>query len=756
MLRALAIVTVCLSVYALPIGIAAQDLEATVSVDLSAMPISKALPLIEQKTGIHLKSSKATEDQVVVIKVASVKLIDLMNKLASATGAEWSKESDGYRLVRGLSLLQQQTQAETNERAAALAKSLAEMKKEADKVPNMDRSAAENYVKQSRGSMGTFVTAMGSGQRGGIRFSTGSDSGPASRAVVGILSLMPIGQLASIPAGTRVVFSTAPTRMQRAFPAGVDRVITRFVQEQRLVNQVLSETQDARVPAIFLGGGAQTSNTIPAKSILVVNRPPGSSTLMLQLIVGNSDGDAIATGSTGLSPIEVRPDASFLPKNPNDAVQLSDLSAQFAKLIQAADGGGGANFQILQSGGSAQMVFMTRAEPDVQTPAGPTPKDWRDRILNPEKYEPLGWVPSDFVISLGASERCNLIACLPDECLIPMCRAFAVSKMNLGPASKMAQEEWGLKFEVEGDWLTISPRHPVESRDTQIDRSGLGKMLRTLDANGRLKLDEMAAYALSQPLQAPAYGFDRVYARLINKPFADAELSQALSSEREMLRLYGLLGSAQRQALSAGRPLPLNGLTSDQLALTRSMVFDSMSGPVNTAPLGNRNRQQAIRVGAALAMMGQSLTQERTEFLPNGLPVNGFVTLAVNREQAVMASQSSGNGSQVMTVNSLAMTRALSSRTDLPAGLFNATQFDRYRIGTQLNYNFTFQLGPTASLSRSLRDATFDTQAQGVSYDQLPAGFRNNVQRATEQMANRVNRAPMPATGGSRTPPPLP
>ena len=744
----------------------AQSLDSKLSYECEPTTVAKVLASLSEKSKVLLRTSKGTESQVVQIRATDKPLREIMNRLAEATGAEWAQESDGYRLTRSSTLANKQKGEELQDRIKRMQDAIGQLVAEANKLEVFDRQAAQKYVDQARAAMNSVMNGVSSGRinvGSTVRqFNSYNAGSPSGRAIAKLLQLMSIADLAALAPGTRTVYATSPTQMQRPLPAGTEKIISKFIEEQKVLSEAANSGASPQNPMMSAVFGGQVGEGSPAKTIMVVSRFGATESLTLQIIVANVSGNSIATGFSAISPSPASIVASFQSSQPNDEVKFSELSKQFAKLVKDGMGTMGAVFVALSGGGGDQTV--TLAPSDQGAPAQNLATDWKKRILHPDQYEPLSVVVNDAVRSISEGEKSDFVACLTDDSLIPMSRSLAEGPLKVGIAAKRIQEEWGLEVAKSGGWLVFSPRDPSSARDQQLNRPGLAKMLQALDAKGWLTLDEKAAYATSQPLSTPLFAFDNFFTRLINRTYADREMGRNFSGQREMLRFYALIGPSQRQALNTGRPVPIAGLTGEQLGLLRSMVFNSPDGPRVNIPQsqqpnqGPPQRQRGVQFGGGAFMMmgGQNLREERTEALPTGLPTNGTVVLRTSRQPAVFASQQAASGGRTFTASELGMQRAMSSRTDLPAMFANQQSFDRYLYGAQVDYDFAFQFTQQTSLDRSLTDYAFDAAAQPGPYDALPQVFRNNVDRATTA-GTRMAMPRIPVQqGGGATPPPHP
>ena len=73
--------------------------QATVSFSAPAAPAAKLLPKLSQAVGVKMESDARLAREVLLIQAKNVPIKDLMERIAQATGGEWAKEGETYRLT---------------------------------------------------------------------------------------------------------------------------------------------------------------------------------------------------------------------------------------------------------------------------------------------------------------------------------------------------------------------------------------------------------------------------------------------------------------------------------------------------------------------------------------------------------------------------------------------------------------------------------------------------------------------------------
>lgn len=736
-----------------------QDLNQKVTYVGPATPAKALLERLGAQTGVLLGTTPQTGDEVLVVHATDVPLSELLKRIAEATAAEWKEETGGYRLVRPEIVARDQQRADIADRAEGIEKAIRRLMEPIEKQPQFDEASARKMAEAARKSQSGSLIDLGGGNVSSFIANGASPSqSPAQRALIQLLDNLPPATLAAIQPGSRVVFASAPNRMQRALGPGSASILSRFVREQNTWARALADTPRDVPPAntrmIFIGGPDTSAKALDAlgKALLVVHRMGDGLFLSVEFKAADSKGQIVARARSGLSPDPIPP---MGPNPPGKAIELSQQAQEYAELM-AGKGRGDSSFQSFTfriTTGGGGMAYVA----DNPESLSPVPENWRERLANPDRFEPLEFVSGEALRAASAAESRNLVACIPDSGLIPTCRRLVNAKLTPGQFLGFVEGELDLKVERPESWLLVSPRHPSEVRSSRIDRGALGVLLRSTLKTGYARLDEAAAYALKQPDLLPESGFDERTLLLLS-PETGRDFQFNAAERRTMLKLFGTLSPTQRAALSRGGAIPLGGLSGAQTEWVRRMVFDSVGGPTirdpnaeRTPPTGPNQVQESVVMIATAADAGQqgarprmlpsfssetSLLQERTEALPLGVPSSGALAVTIRNIQGVLGSRADGTDARFMSADQLAGELASDSA---PQGsgpsVGEAGPYSRFRPANLSEYGFQFALSPVASLGRELRDAQLVPGSQATGLDGLPPAFRAEVERARAQLA---------------------
>ncbi len=755
-----------------------QDFGQTVDFSLPAVTAKSLLEQLSQKTGVTLMTSHQTADEVLLLVSKGAKLSDLMDRIAEAAGAEWQKESAGYRLIRSQALAQKQAREYVQHRANRIKSELDNITKELGRLPEWNAEEARRTAEASSPTAPEISPPRPGGgrERTVVVAPQGRPSAPINRALLRVLAAMNPADLAAIDDGSRVVFAITPTRVQRALSPKAVQAVQQFVAEQTLYAQTSPE------PAQRPGGPERVVfsvfDTSPTplqgglgEALLIVTRRPHDENLQFELKIadqtGRFVGQAMRYLGLGLQAAGKQPAGS--PAAQQKPLELSALGRQHAELLAKAPLGGG-RFDIALSGGNL-MFRVENAGPGAPPSSAPASvgETWRDKLASADRHEPFGFAISDLFLGWAASSESSLVACLPDGALIPL-SLRSLQPMTPSDLERISMSELGLSVRKGGGWTVIGPAYPASIAGTRADRSALGALLRAVGSEGRLSLDVLGRYASTRGQPHPR-GIETAYLSLLNQG-AYGTFVASLSNWK-MVQLWTGLDPVRKKSLMDGAPLALGGLGPQLGPLVNSMVYDDPNGPgrMDAFPPGGRRGPGPIQESVVMAFaessiqaamppvvagrFGNSLMEERTEFLPNGVPGNGALTLRWQNEDAVYATSGDGDAQgRFFTAQDYGAYLGITSRGGI--GGVQLPSYDRFRLGAIRRLRFTFQLPANGIMTRELVDNAVEQGSRPIAFEALPQGFRDSVERARRMMseAGERGREIRVRGDGQRIPPP--
>lgn len=736
----------------------AQDLSTKINFKGPAAPAKRILEELSKVAGVPMGAAGPVADDVLLLNLNDVAIATTMEKIAVALNAEWRKEGAGWVLTRG-------THIEAAEKRAEVAARVAEFRSNLSRTLDLQKqqgafnSAAAKKLVDAQNKLTEEMSRQSGGPiRISGNFNDVSQQTPSARAIATLLSRMSDAQVAALLSEGRVVFGLQPTRMQLPMPNGSNQILRQFVTDTLTLRDVSQRnepaTRNENRRVVINGFGADSGGdgdpTLGIGYAILVKNPNlgGSpSNVSVSLSVADPNGRTIATGqffvgpNFSLSPPGAQPQQ---PATNEKSLELSAHAKELAKVLAQLSGGGGGSGvgairMVSVAVASGSSGTYTLGGGSAKTPA--LSDALRDKILNPEKFDPMSFVPGEALTQISDVRGRNLAAYLPDTSFQALTQAGAGNLTPTGFLSA-ASGPGALKVVEADGWMIVSPKNPVLAREKRVNRSALGTTLRTMDSKGFLSLDDWAAFATRQS-KAPRIGeIDDNYLRMINNPAADEGLGQfGFGGGWQTLQFYASMSSAQRQALMQNGQIPLRNLSQFQIGLVNDQIFNSFDGPQTV---------RANTPGRAVFIDGMGgVSNERTLLLPNGMPRDGFLKFTLNNNEVAQAKNSEGV-SRFMNASSLAFERVRAERPEL-ASFGPAVNFDQYRMASQRTIAFQFQLTPELTLHRQLQDNSPGTKPF-ASFEGLPSDFKQKVEEAYESLKKGWGTGF--GGGGNQVPPP--
>jgi len=459
--------------------------------------------------------------------------------------------------------------------------------------------------------------------------------------------------------------------------------------------------------------------------------------------------DLSSAETAGGSPLRISDDAREMAKaafggNESDQGQRAATFVSVSSLPGATRSGG--------SNGDFSFTLVGNDTASVKISA-----ELKAKVLNPEKFDPMSFVPGEAMMALGKDSGKNVVALLPDYCFGTLTRQFATDVTasqllaSLAPLHSLAAKQ-------DDSWIVVSPALPATGRSETVNRSALGTLVRALDKNGQFSLDDLGNFATAQDKVPGLNDFDAIYPKLINASVTNRDFVPLATGSYSLYRFYGTLTGAQRAAVAGGRQISFSNLSPEQIGLISDMLYNSAQGPnVQSGqqvgpprPVNTFTFQSGSSVPILMGGPISALT-ERTIVVPDGVTGQGFLGGSSQTQKVAQALNSTTGSSSFYDVNGLAFVRSNASQPIIPG--FSTPGYDKFRMASQTNLSLHFTFNPRVAMSRSLHDISMDPDSEAGPYDSLPGDFRQQVQAAANQLQQGVQRV-----GGfgppSRTPPP--
>jgi len=720
-----------------------------------AVPVNRALTEIGKQASLHLEAVPAISSEVLILRVKDVPLDELMKRIATTTSGEWQPIDGGYRLIPNNLVRRQEEQTEKNAYVAGLSKTLGELVKSLNPPPPPKNTGTKTKGKGEDDAAAEEMAAQ---------FGFGASQTPAGKAVIKLMQGIGVQNLASIDEKSRIVYSTNPTRMQRALPGNWNAVLTQLVtehntyatklQKEKAENAVnaVEETEQMKKLKEMFGNFEDDMKPIegtPTKAILVCSRQQLFGGLSIVLKVYNEKGQVIITGEQTLASV----DSDF-----SQLVQEKVAEAKGEKKpTQTPVAEKPIEFSATTKEFQASTNFMTMA-----TGGSKLSDELKVKLLNPEMYDPLSFADSEALIEIANRRNEQLVADLPDEMQSIFGMAISTTgggeggaSKNVTPTAYLAQIKNNVAVTEADGWLTAKAVKPAEARRKRFDRAALGQFIRAADAKGAISLDDLAAYALKADSPMENQG-PMMYIIM----FAPNAMQSGLqgATDWDMLRFYGALSPTSKKMLVDGGRLPFSQLNPTQAAALRQMAF----GPNESLTLDEDEKKgdtglPKIWKSMFMRAAGGDYRTEPTEVMPNGLPAEGFVTLNFTNEHVAKAT---GNVPAMMAnatlgADELALFKFMSESESMQQFSAMMPKIEEVKLGKREVYDFKFIVAQGVSMSQSLNNDSFDSRQGSVKMTNLPDDFQKQIQERMAVIKKLPFFDPAIFGGGKQAVPPL-
>lgn len=695
---------------------AAAQAEAKVTFTCRAETMDRALKDLSAAANVHLEAIPALEREVVVISVKDVPLPDLLARIAVATSGEWKQVDGGYRLLAS-------TPMRTAEERQALA----------ERVASIQATIKQGLAVTVKKTPGNPPKTTGGGSQEADDMPDFSEDmfDAGNRNLYQILAQCDAKAIAQVGSGQRLVFSTHPTKMQLAFNGSISDAVNLIVTEHNktAVNPGTTpeqEDQIAQMPEFVRKMVNNMSKPIGAVSkalVVVTNAQMGDfGGPMAELKLYDNAGQVAFTTNVQLHSPDPRiqkaiQDAMMkaktgsAPKTPpapatSTPVTLSEDTKQF--------------LQIFQSSGSAQMSLKIPAE-------------IKAKLFRPDQYDPLSFLISDELLSLAKTAGKPLVACVPDAAMSGL-DMVTNDKPTVEQFQKDLADKSTMAISADPQWIVIRPAAPPVSRSDRQDRAGLTRLLQATLQKGAPSLDDVADYAMTSPFPMTS-GIGQLYVFMLAPGSAMQGMGDMVSWEA--LRFYGSFDSSGRGAIRNGGRIPFSGLNEFARTQVEKMVY----GANALLEVAGANKGDADMFPSYLRSMmpsqGGDYQQEPTEILPNGLPNDGFVNIAVSKEPVACMMGDDGNTATsplgVMDADMLAAMRMF-EQPEFSVMSSMLPPMNKLRVGERDLIRLTMQLTPKISVTHTLTDNHVPKSGDLYTDKTLPANFQQLIAQRLEKL----------------------
>jgi hypothetical protein len=558
--------------------------------------------------------------------------------------------------------------------------------------------------------------------------------------------MLPSSVLAGIKPGDRVVYSTVPNRMQQRMPFNVQPIVNDFVYNHNLLAQ--SAPQLRQQEEVNIIGGLTAGEPLQgvSETHLVLTRGWRSTTVQVEIKFADRNGLYVGQGTTSVTPeyAATQPGTSEEGK----VIELSELSRQMAVIMaqelaaptsdrmvyrMATVDGGNSAFVTVNSGDSAPKLF---------------PDELLQVFVNPDKTDPCSLYVSECFIQAARAEGKDLVATFPDSIVRDLARILVKGNVT-HKAVLAASPAFGLDVQTVGDWMSVLPVWANNARETRFDRSAAGTLFRAVNGRGFASLDELADYSFHVTTGLAERTLDSVLLTLINKDAGD-QLNEYTSMNLDMLRLWATLPDNAKRTAGEKMQFAFRTLSPGGKGYASHAYYSRPTGFL--MPVGADGAkfsamilaETSVRAGNRAGLPPNSILTEPTEALPNGIPGEAVLNVARTLQDGVFASTKGVRGGTLLTAQELGMRQGMLDANIGGGGM--TLQYDTYQPAQIVMVSMVLDLQQFGQPSAYFKDGWLVNGSRAVGFDQLPAGFRAQVDQARQSMM----KPPIPPGEGER------
>lgn len=702
-----------------------QD-QKPISISHGVASVRQVIDAIAQQTGSKLSTAPVMNNEIVVLSVKEAPLKDVLQQISDITAGEWVQAGELTTLTRSQSKLRVDQEAELKQRMAGLQKSLDQLRKAAgDPVTEKDVMEAMRLQEQLNKDQKNDDWDRGRYEK--LRAINARR--PIRRGLTQLLQSIDLKTLASLRSGDRVVFSSAPTPMQKPLPSSASSILRTMVAESKMWAKFAPKPVDNEATVYSDGdevveqvampyyGGGDTLTEMPAKMLIAaeVSEMMGNfGGVQCTLMAFDQKGKQMASQSHQLSFFDEREAekafGGLAPKDSDKEIVLSPESKEIMTKIGSLYGGMG-------SERSVQTQLSEKAQA---------------MLMNPEKHDPLTFVCSDSFLAFAAAKNTNFIASVPDIAFI--FAFFArTGKITVEMFETMLNQPFLMQHQEANGWLTYRSTNAYGDRLDRTDRAATGQFVRTVVAEGRASLDVRAAYALKSPSSMGFMDMAMFCVSLLTNDMNN--MGDWGMSGREYLKLYGTLTAAQRTHLVKGGKIQAGSMSPLQLQIIRRIVYGSrqFGGPgLQYTPPTVEPKEGSLPDPEFYDEMEQSLMSEPTEALPNGIPNYSEFTMSSRGYDVLFLSSTKGKRPMMggpSEIDQVAWSLTAQERPDLfPYMQDEDRHIDRFSPASAVEYTLTLQFRPDLSANSTLSD--YQKPGAAVPLEQLPADILKRLKDA--------------------------
>ncbi len=579
------------------------DTSRVVSLSMEAAPVSRHLSKLTELTGIRLETSPVVAPEILVIAVREVPLRVLMGQIAKATSAEWEDAKEGFRLVRGQQIENQERLNHFRMRENLIRDAQARVRKQLDTLP----SFSDDEARRLASLLNAYLTGLLTDPHTDAwRTLSSVERGlPAKRLAQYAATLLNPKTLALCDEPGVYTFSMRPTAKELQLPASVGNAVNEYnVQQQTLLRYFKPPIDGASLPT---GGWPATHLTARACALIVVRVIQSTSDfeLAVEVLLVDELERVIGTFESDLfgKRFEEASESESTKRYSDQPFELSACSNELLDVMRKGQAG------VQPSVLSANLKAI---------------------LTEPEFHDLNELVTSDLLLSLASQRQLNVVAAPEKNLALNLCLLAMSGKVTPSRLLDFLNRfTSAMETTLEGKWLVIRPSDPYLNRQTRLNERAHGQYIRAALRRNWTSIEETAELVSCNPRLLDSNGFSyRSRAQLV-APMAESPLR---SANVYPLRLYGALAPEERAQLAGGSKLLFSRLSDSTRRELERIVFRSSLLLDDGNPSGGAN------------LFGKSLAVLPTQRLRKGLPPNGTISMRTMNTTIIRCRSSGDTG----------------------------------------------------------------------------------------------------------------
>lgn len=537
-----------------------QDLTTKVNYKTVAVPAAKAIADIAKQTKIDIVVIAPLDKEPIIVNLKDVPLKDAMDKIADVLDGKWVQQGKAFTLQRPDEMQQKLLDDRTADKGAKIA---AAQKKILDQSPlkPLDEAALRDLISKLTVDVTAF-TSVGDESRAKMiakrqeimKYETQVGSQRLCREVLAILDPQ---QLATDPYPENIVLSNDPKPLERKLEIS-DNDLRQIAEEQNLWFKLTKDIEND-ASAMFLDGSELERAIDPNDLRIIASVQVDDGSFNMSVTLVNSKNELYLTAQDYLNAT----DPSLTGQVPAPPTKEATKPNPYAKYGFAP---------IPLSAEAQEMRVLIGALEKRRTGAvvRAAKKEMQDLLMDSLNHDPLSWAPSEVILGIADQKHWNVVARLTDRDIIA---AGSETLTKSDPANFLFLRENSTNIAIKDGWLTIAPKDILDMERTRTDRATLARYARAIQQTGYSTIDAEADFYAGNVL-----GVDprlaATYAILIHPdsdPFGDGSY---INNDPAAMRLYGLLGTDQREQIQQGKPLQTNQLNDEQREAFTQLIME--------------------------------------------------------------------------------------------------------------------------------------------------------------------------------------